>query len=272
MVKFKRWRSCLFALTGLLLAGGTHAHAEQVPSVDELRERLGEPVTVTVFEPHLADGDNNITIEYVGYPAVAVMAALFGETWRERGETVELRALDGYISRIDTDRFKAANAFIVFARKDGAAFTVDNRAQNQANVPLGPYYLVWDNIGDRELLAEGARYWPYQISEVNLVNLSDQALLPPGLDPRYHKGAALARTHCLSCHQINGFGGEKFEGNLADIAKGFDRSDFIAWVLTPSSINPQTTMPPLSPRLPGPERQRIAQALFDYLTHVPSLP
>ena len=190
-----------------------------------------------------------MTIEYVGFRAVDVLRSLFGKDWQRQGETVEFRALDGYVSRIAVSRFIEEKAFLVFARKDGKPFTVDNIAQNQEDVPLGPYYLVWDNVSSPALLKEGAGKWPYQVKEVKLVTLSDRALLPKGLEPRFRGGARLAKTHCLSCHKINGFGGEKFEGNLARIAKEMSRPEFIRWVLNPSSIRDGTTMPPLSDRL-----------------------
>ena len=162
-------------------------------------------------------------------------------------------------------------AFIVFGRGDGSPFTVDNLAQNETDVPLGPYYLVWDNIGSPALLEEGARNWPYQVAEVNLVTLSDAALLPEGLDARFHEGAVLAKTHCLSCHLVNGYGGQKFEANLAEVAKVYDEAEFISLVLAPLSVLKETTMPPLSDRLAEEERQRIAKALFDYLVALPVL-
>lgn len=165
---------------------------------------------------------------------------------------------------------KAPN--LVFARKDGAAFTVDNVEQNQMDVPLGPYYLVWDNISSPALLAEGARNWPYQVKEVNLVSLSDEGLLPAGLDARFREGAELVRTHCLSCHKVNGFGGAKFEGDLAEIMKDYGKADFLRLVLTPASERIGETMPALSDRLSEAERQRIAESMFDYLKAVPVQP
>ena len=224
---------------------------------------------MTVYEPHLSVGDEHVIVDYVGYPAVDVLAHLFGADWSGEAETVELRALDGYVLRVAAERFLTVDAFFVFALGDGSPFTVDNLLQNQTDVPLRPYYLVWDNIGTPALLEEGPGTWIYQIAEVNLVTLSDTALLPDGLDARFHAGAALAKSHCLNCHMVNGYGGEKFEGNLAEIAKDYARADFVRLVLAPLSVLEETTMPPLSDRLAEPERHRIATALFDYLNALP---
>ena len=248
------------------------ARAAELPPAERLQERMGTPAkTITVHEPHLSVGDQRVAIEYVGYPAVDVMATVFGEVWHEQARTVELRALDGYVSRIDVARFLDDTAFLVFARADGAPFTVDNLGQNQTGVPLGPWYLVWDNISNPALLAEGASDWPYQVHEVNLVSPSESALLPEGLAADLHEGAGLAKRYCLQCHKVNGFGGEKFPGNLATLARVHPEPDFVRLVLNPSSVRSNTTMPPLSDRLPEAERRRIAKALFDYLTAVPIL-
>ena len=199
------------------------------------------------------------------------MARLFGKEWHEQAATVELRALDGYVARIDVTRFMKETGFLAFARKDGAPFTIDNPRQNQTDVPLAPWYLVWDNISNPALLEEGASNWPYQVHEVNLVSLSDSALLPEGLAAELHEGAELARAYCLQCHMVNGFGGEKHPGNLAEIARAYPEPDFTRWVLEPSSVRAGTSMPPLYRHIPDTERRRIAKALFDYLRAVPVL-
>ncbi|MXY69305.1 MAG: cytochrome c [Acidobacteriia bacterium] len=246
------------------------AQAAELPPVGELHRLLGSAAkTVLVYEPHLSVGDRHVEIEYVGYQANDVMARLFGEDWQGQTSTIEFRALDGYVSHIDVSRFMEESAYLVFGREDGAPFTVDNVEQNQMGVPLGPYYLVWDNISSPALVLEGTRNWPYQVRAVRLVTLSDEALVPTGLDARLHEGAELVKTHCLSCHEVNGFGGAKFEGNLAEIVKDYEEADFLRLVLTPASERIGATMPALSDRLSEGERRRIADAVFDYLKAVP---
>ena len=153
-----RRRFVIFGVVfGLILATVSGTYAAEMPSVDDLQAQMETPAgTVTVYEPHLSVGNAHVAVDYVGYPAVDVMARLFGADWSSQAETVEFRALDGYVSRIAVERFLTEGAYIVFMRGDGSPFTVDNLAQNQTGVPLGPYYLVWDNIGDPALLAEGA--------------------------------------------------------------------------------------------------------------------
>ena len=265
------WRiACLSALSACAVHA---AHAADLPPPEALQRQMGTPPQAfAVYEPHLSVGDRHVTIRYVGYPAVDVFERLLGQGWQARGEPVEFRALDGFVSRLPVRRFLKEKAYLVFARQDGAPFTVNNIQQNEKNVPLAPYYLIWDNIANPALIAEGARNWPYQATVINLVTLSDKALLPKGLDPRFRPGAALVKTHCLQCHKVNGFGGEKFEGNLAELAKALERADFLRPLLVPAAEREGATMPALSDRLPEAERQRIAGAIFDYLKAVPVLP
>ena len=151
-------------LAMLVVLSMSVARAAELPAVERLQESMGTPPsTIEVHEPILSVGERQVMVEYVGYPAADVMAQLFGTAWHSRAETVELRALDGYVSRIDVARFLKETAYLVFARADGAPFTVDQIRQNRKDVPLGPYYLVWDNVSNPALLAEGSVNWPYQV-------------------------------------------------------------------------------------------------------------
>ena len=69
-------------------------------------------------------------------------------------------------------------------------------------------------------LSEGASDWPYQVAEISLVDASDAALRPAGFDPALELGLENTKTHCLTCHKVNGYGGEKVEGNLALVVRG----------------------------------------------------
>ena len=264
---------CSAAVLGLALLAASPLRAADMPAVDDLEAQMGAPAeTVTVYEPHLSVGDDHVIRGLRGLPGRRCPGApLRYGLARPKADTVELRALDGYVLRVAADRFLTVDAFFVFALGDGSPFTVDNLLQNQTDVPLGPYYLVWDNIGNPALIEEGPGTWIYQIAEANLVTVSDAALLPEGLDARFHEGAALAKEHCLRCHLVNGYGGEKHEGNLAELTKDYEEAVFVSVVLAPLSVFEETTMPPLSDRLAEDERQRIAKALFDYLTAIPVL-
>jgi mono/diheme cytochrome c family protein len=158
---------------------------------------------------------------------------------------------------------------MAFARVDHSPFSIDNLTQNEKNIPLGPYYLVWDNREDPELLSEGARNWPYQVIDVSIFNASEAALRPPGFNPALEVGLSNVKANCLTCHKVNGFGGEKVEGNLALVARRLPAAEFIKWTLEPSAVRPDTTMPALSTNLAEVERRAIAESIYEYLSQVP---
>ncbi len=264
-------RLAVASVLAAMLSAGPSASAEPLHSIDDLKIQIGsEPNVVEVVEPHLSDAENHTLVEYVGFRAEDVLSIALGPNWHEQNDAVEFRALDGYVSRIEVSKFEPGKAFVVFARADRADFVVDNIAQNQKGVPLGPYYLVWDNISDPYLLAEGAGNWPYQVAEIMPSSVSEDALLPQGLAAPYRRGAELAKTHCLNCHRVNGYGGDKFVGDLGAITKNLARAHFVSWVLEPTAIRSNTTMPALSAQMGEAARVQVATALYDYLINLPA--
>ena len=79
----------------------------------------------------------------------------------------------------------------------------------------------------------------------------------------------LVKQHCLTCHVLNGYGGNKAPGDLAALARTFEDDTFRALVLDPRSVQADSTMPPLSPDLPEQERNRIVNLLRAYLLQMP---
>lgn len=246
--------------------------AEPLPEQDALRNSIGTPPTdIAVVEPHLSTPGRPVQVTYRGWPATVVLDKQLGNAWRQEGIEVEFRALDGYVSRIPGERFVQHEAHLVFERVGHSTFTIDNLAQNETNVPLGPYYLVWDNVGKPDLIAEGGTYWPYQVVEVLVSSARKDALTPPGLSATVQGHVATVQKYCLSCHQVNGYGGAKWPGNLAEQARRYDRATFTRWVIEPGQVKPNTTMPGLPSAIPLAQREQLADVIFDFLTEVPVL-
>ncbi len=231
-----------------------------------------QPGEVTVVEPHLSRPGQTVQVRYRGWPARVFLDRWLAPGWDAGDAELEVSALDGFVSRIPVERFRQYSAWIVYARADGQPFRVDNHAQGEKQVPLGPYYLVWDNLRDPALQAEGGAVWPYQIGSIRRTPSSRAALLPGSLAGRYGAEAQALQTHCLSCHQVNGYGGFKMPLNLALRAREIDAQRWQQWLLQPAKLKPGTTMPPLSEGLPEAERAALAQQLHDYLKALPLQP
>ena len=113
---------------GLMVAFALSAAlAEKIPAPEALEARSGaRPVTLTVIEPHLSTPEKPIEVAYLAFPAPVALSAALGPAWATRGKTIEFRALDGYVSRIDAARLTSGKAYFAFARADRAPFAVDN--------------------------------------------------------------------------------------------------------------------------------------------------
>ncbi|HEX5783612.1 MAG TPA: hypothetical protein VFY35_02685 [Burkholderiaceae bacterium] len=263
-------RVCTLGLAWAVACWPLQGSAAPVVAPADLQPRLQQAARAfTVVEPHLSVKGQHTQVQYLGWPANAVFDVLLGPSWQAPGHDVVFQALDGYVSRIPTERFSQYTAYLVHQRVGQAQFTVDNLAQNQPNVPLGPYYLVWDNVKSPELLPEGGSFWPYQVNDISVQPSRLQALLPGNLAERYQGVATDVQKLCLSCHQINGFGGNKWPGNLAQLARSLGDDTFLRWVLAPSSLKPGTQMPPVADQRPQAEREVLARQILDYLKAQP---
>ena len=114
----------LGTILALALLAVSAGRAAEMPTADDLQAQMGTPAeTVTVYELHLSVGDDHVSVDYVGYPAVDVLARLLGADWHTQGDTVELRASDGYVLRVAVDRLLTVDAYLVFGLLDGSPFT-----------------------------------------------------------------------------------------------------------------------------------------------------
>lgn len=210
-------------------------------SMAELKQKL--PVTeITVWEPH---EDKSVT--YEGFAIGKLFAAVYGDTWKEIDEVL-FTCVDGYQPVLPMDRFTRHAGYLVYRRQDQAVFNVQNRFQNEKDVPLGPYYLVWDNLKSDELRADGANGWPYQVVGIDLVNFVDRfpRLSPPeDASAQVKKGFVAFRENCMACHTVNGEGGDKApELNYpVSVTEYVPEAWLRKWIMDPRTIRYNATMP-----------------------------
>lgn len=238
----------------------SHALAKDLPAPKQLISILGQPQLVRVREPHLSSLNKAVYIDYLGYPIEKVLHRLqlqYVEPSQREKYYIEFVCADGYISRIPAEKFHQFHAFLVFDRHDKKIFSVPNLAQKQADIALGPYYLVWDNKDSAELQKLGTYHWPYQVLAIAVKGYQGDI-----------KHARLANDYCLTCHQLNGDGGKVYPINLAQIGMRYPKNKFVQWVLNPAAIKPNSPMPALNPLLPDAEREQIAQQLYQYFNQI----
>lgn len=222
---------------------------------------LSAPRTLTVFEPH-----EDANRSYTGFPMAAVLDGVYGTRWKEAEELL-VTCADGYQPSVSIEKLKRWTSVLATKHGDGSRFTMKNGHQNET-VELGPYYLIWDNLKEPALRAEGGTDWPYQVVGIELIDFASRfpKLAPPKDASESAKRGFLAfRRSCMTCHTINGEGGAKaVELNYPVNVTEYFREEWLSrWIDAPSSIRFNTTMPGLDPSLPG--RANVIGDLLAYL-------
>ena len=259
----------VFALIGGLTL---FTQAEPLPAPNTLAAQLGKaPQNLTVLEPHLLAADLPAKRTYQGYPASQLLDHVLGKAWRAPGNEVAFLALDGYVSRIPSEDIVRHEPLLAIAIRGQTDFTVDNPLQRQMGVPLGPYYLVWDNLRHPRLRERGGHIWPYQVAQVRVDTQRKESLLHPGLSEADRRTAKQVQEACLSCHQIQGYGGQKMPTDLTQLAQGLSEAEFVEKTLDPAARMPNSTMPPLLPKAKAQQRQALARQMHHYLRELARL-
>jgi cytochrome c2 len=251
----------------LVLLPARAAVAVELPAPETLAGQPGLAAQVVeVIEPHLSEHGHEQRVAYRGIPMEPLLNRQFGARWQSPDAEIVFFARDGYRSAIAGERFGKARAYLAYARADGRPFVVDNPRQHEAAVPLGPYYLVWDNRNDAALRTSAEYGWPYQVERMEMGSASDyRSLQPAKADAETRRGFEYFKDYCLTCHQVGNIGGRKFPADLARHTCGWTDPALKRWIMNPGATRPDTTMPPLNVNLPETERGRIADAILAYL-------
>jgi len=210
---------------------------------------------------------------YTAVPMNDLLDLAYGAKWRTREEFL-FTCSDGYQPSIPVAEFLQYPAWVAVGLPDNAPFRLETAARK--TIELGPFYIIWDN---RSRLASGTdspSLWPYQVVGIDLTNFVDRfgAIAPArNATPEAVRGFASFRKHCISCHRINGVGGEiGAELNYPENVTSWYRPGWLArWIDDPASMRFGTSMPGLKFMLkqtPDRERKKIAEDIIAYLRDV----
>ena len=249
----------------LLLAASVQAAPLELKPGQVENDLGGSIQDITVIEPHEKCGEHECLVAYRGIALRTLLEHYYPKEWPDFDGEIQLFALDGYLGVVKASKARTKDAYLTFARADGKPFRIDNYRQNEHDVALGPFYLVWDNRHDPELQKLGGYGWPYQVNRIQLVSDAMYArLIPPGASASVLKGFADFRTYCLNCHNYKDVGGRKVETDMKQLVTGKSREILRAWINDPGKVRP-TTMPPLNTNLDARERARVIEQIIDYL-------
>ena len=202
-------------------------------------------------------------MEYQAFRFKSVLDAIYGKRW-SKTEEILFTCSDGYQPSVPQAKIEAYPSFLAFGRPDHD-FTL---TYEKKLIPLGPFYLIWDNIHTEELKWEDMGDWPYQVTTVDLIRFQDHFpnLAPPEKSSAAAKRGFLTyRKNCLTCHTINGEGGNKApELNYPiNILEYYSEKWLKKWISDPTSIRYRTGMPAFNP-----EAQNRAQKIEDLVAYL----
>jgi hypothetical protein len=118
-------------------------------------------------------------------------------------------------------------------------------------------------------LSLGASGWPYQVTGIEIVaGAAEQGLMPRAAGPGIEQGFRETKKFCLTCNQVRGTGGKKYEGDLVQTACRWRDEKLKDWIRDPGALRPGTSMPGLNRGLPTVEREAAIDRIVAYLRAV----
>lgn len=275
-----RWRTSRALVAALGLVSGAAAGAVPLefarhgePTARLTREALDAAAKarpLRVFEPY-----EGRELEFRVWPLAALLDAVYGAGWREEDEIL-FTCRDGYQPSVPVARFLAHDAYLAFARPGASDFGIDKlESGRRQRIPLAPYYVVWDNLGDETLRREHDYGWPYQVVGLELIDAAERfpAMAPPAdASAAVREGFGSFRIHCSRCHALNGAGGTIGPELNArpDPVGGRDPGWLRRWIDDPAAFNATARMPALNPALP--DRAETIDRIVAYLQAMAAAP
>jgi hypothetical protein len=265
-------------LAGLLLCSVLHG-AEKSPEIklkfankevsfSEIKKTLKEKV-VAVYEPHLPEGVS----EFVGFSLIELLDTYLGKNWRE-ADGVLTTALDGYNYDISVSRILKYNPTLVYSFADTKReFKFDSPGKNFKPISYGPFVVVWDNINFPQIRREGYYDWTWQVVKLDTIQYASyyaNAFPIQNATVKQKNGFEYYKNYCISCHSVSGKEGGKKGSVLTSspVITKRDQALFKRWVLDPKKIMPGGLMPALNAQLTEPERNEVAELIYEYLVAV----
>lgn len=197
---------------------------------------------------------------------------VYGPGWRSM-HALQLSCRDGYKPIVPVAELLRFSSYLAFARADDKPFQVVSQLHQGHLIELGPFELVWDNLHDTELRAQGANFWPFQVEGMDLIAHPNPAFAPPpNSSATVMEGYQLFQKSCIGCHKMNGFGGESpgIELNRpVSVTRYFQREFLLRWIDNSQAIRASSRMPSYQGEaafgVAKHERMRQIEAIVQYL-------
>lgn len=185
---------------------------------------------------------------YNGFDFKEILRDVYGDESRNYFG-IKVTTRDKYSPIIEMYKFQERRPYLAFKRADQEPFTTIKYYADKV-VDLGPYYLIWEEDYKKDA-ARRRDHWPYKITGFTLVNEPPRSLRPgKNAAKDLHWGYKNFLKQCISCHQLNGFGGSK-GGELLSSGIIKKRTDdyLMKFIDNPRKVDPKSTMDPFPTKI-----------------------
>ena len=168
---------------------------------------------------------------------------------------------DGYRAAVPGPELQRYPAYLAIGRADGKPF-VDPKDKKSC----APFYLVWDTNKYPQRKIQGS--WPYQVVAIDREAFAERyPKVPPpaGSSAPVMNGFKAFRKYCISCHQVNGQGGQMaIDLNSPRSVTEYIKEPYLAQIIdNPQKVRGRATMPGLIQGLPN--RKQVIKDIIAYL-------
>jgi cytochrome c2 len=158
---------------------------------------------------------------------------------------IVFECIDGYKPEMPLELFLKAKPFLAFKDVDapkGSNWEKILKGGNDMNAE--PFYLVYTSVSEKD-----SKYkWPYNLVKIYLepLNASSKELYPVD-NEKLKVGYDLFQKQCITCHSINGIGGEmgpelNYPKNVTEYWK---ETELVDYIVNPASFRHKVKMPTL---------------------------
>lgn len=203
-------------------------------------KKLGKDTVVTVAN----DPVYHKTKKYKAVNALTLIATQIDLSKIDPKSTkIVFECMDGYKPEMPLALFLASKPYLAFKDVDAKGTDWEPILKNGNKMDAAPFYLVYTDAS-----AEDDHYkWPYNLIKIHLepIDKSKTALYPK--DPSMVVGYTLFQNQCITCHALNGIGGEMGpELNYPkSVTEYWVETDLVNYIVNPASFRNKVKMPTL---------------------------
>jgi cytochrome c2 len=203
-------------------------------------KKLGDDTVVTVVN----DPVYHKTKKYKAVNALTLIANEIDLNKIDAKSTkIVFECIDGYKPEMPLTLFLASKPYLAFKDMEAKGTDWEPISKNGKKMDAAPFYLVYTDAPVKE-----DRYkWPYNLIKIHLEPIDKSKMVLYPKDSSKVAGYTLFQNQCITCHAINGIGGEMGpELNYPkSVTEYWVETELVNYIVNPASFRNKVKMPTL---------------------------